>query len=78
MPAFSSTTCNSNSEDISDPSKMFGLINCEHRSFVSFEFDDYPEYVFNNVEKPSTLSLSHEHQDNLETSKEGVIRIELI
>ena len=75
MPAFSSTTCNPNSDDFSDPSKMFGLINCEHRSFVSFEFDDYPEYVFNNAEKSSALSLSREHQGNLQTSREGVIRI---
>ena len=24
---------------------MFGLINCEHKGFVGFEFDDYPDDV---------------------------------
>ena len=24
---------------------MFGLINCEHKGYVGFEFDDYPDDV---------------------------------
>ena len=24
---------------------MFGLINCEHKGYVGFEFDDYPDHV---------------------------------
>ena len=24
---------------------MFGLINCEHRGFVGFQFDDYPDDI---------------------------------
>ena len=34
-----------------EPSKMFGLINCEHKGFVGFEFDDYPEDVLFDMGK---------------------------
>ena len=34
-----------------EPSKMFGLINCEHKGFVGFEFDDYPEDVIFDMGK---------------------------
>jgi len=39
------------SDDLYEPSKMFGLINCEHKGFAGFEFDDYPEDIIQDVEK---------------------------
>ena len=39
-----------------EPSKMFGLINCEHKGFVGFEFDDYPEDMIQNVGKRPSLN----------------------
>jgi hypothetical protein len=41
-----------------DPSKMFGLINCEHKGFVGFEFDDYPEDIILDVGKRPSLILN--------------------
>ena len=44
-----------------EPSKMFGLINCEHKGYVGFEFDDYPDDILiHDVGKcPSTIPNSH-------------------
>ena len=37
---------------------MFGLINCEHKGFVGFEFDDYPEDIIQDVGKRPSLILN--------------------
>ena len=40
-----------------EPSKMFGLINCEHKGYVGFEFDDYPDGVLiQDMEKPTSYT----------------------
>ena len=75
MPAFSSTIYSRNNNNHSDPSKMFGLMNCEHRGFVGFEFNDYPEDIFANMEKSSILSSKRIYDNNLTTNQEGMIRI---
>ena len=53
---------------------MFGLINCEHKGFVGFEFDDYPEDIFDDVRKsPSSTQMSDLNSGI--TNENGVIRI---
>ena len=38
---------------------MFGLINCEHKGYVGFEFDDYPDDVLiQDMEKCSSYTLN--------------------
>ena len=36
---------------------MFGLINCEHKGYVGFEFDDYPDDVLiQDMENPTSYT----------------------
>ena len=37
---------------------MFGLINCEHKGFVGFEFDDYPEDIILDVGKRPSFTAN--------------------
>ena len=53
---------------------MFGLINCEHKGFVGFEFDDYPEDIFQSMGK-SPLFKPKSVCDNGTIKDAGVIRI---
>ena len=59
MPNLFSTlhpyTHHANNSHKYEPSKMFGLINCEHKGFVGFEFDDYPEDIIQDVGKRPSL-----------------------
>ena len=53
---------------------MFGLINCEHKGFVGFEFDDYPDDIFDGVRK-SLSSIPILDFINGMTNENGVIRM---
>ena len=73
MPAFCSTWCPRHNRNLSEPSKMFGLINCEHKGFVAFEFDDYPEDIFQDVGKVSLITTKS-YSDHGIIKEVGVIR----
>ena len=80
MPAIFSKMYSQNVNDFMDPSKMFGLINCDHKGYVGFEFDDYPEEdeLIPNEKLPNEIEWNECGSDALSEAiheREGMIRI---